>query len=153
MISQKTCFRTSEFYQDPTIKEFRVFMNTLWKDDCFGTQKIIPKLSTIRNSQTSHYRFCNRYWYHNSKKPFMFFDRYWSRIHDLGDFIRRFFGISRCPSFPKLTKMDFQNVEICKRNIFKGHVHIFLYLLKHFYREKGWKGRYLIKNMEVTKMI
>ena len=42
--------------------------------------------------------------HHISKIPFMFFDRYWFHIHDLGDFIRRIFGIFRYPSFPKLRK-------------------------------------------------
>ena len=50
---------------------------------------------------------------------FMFFDRYWSHIQHLQDFIKRIFIIFWCQSFPKLTRKDFQNCEIYKKICFK----------------------------------
>ena len=54
------------------------------------------------------------------KKHFMFSERYCSHVQDLQDFIRRTFGISRPPSFPKTSKNESQHSEIHKDNIFKS---------------------------------
>ena len=88
-------------------------MDTLWKDDCLGPKKIIILFWCPRSSQNidpktikvwkMSFMFCNRYGYHIREMPFMFFDRYWSHLQDFGDLIRRFFGIFRCPSFPKMS--------------------------------------------------
>ena len=71
------------------------------------SQHIDPNL--LKQIPKFHFMFCNGYWYHISKIPFMCFDRYWSHIQDFQDFIRRFFGIVRCPPFPKLIQMEIQS--------------------------------------------
>ena len=89
--------------QDSTIVKFSFLWIPVWKDDGLGSKKIIQKMSKFQNSTKSHFIFCCGYWYHISKTPLMNFDRYWSHIDDLGDFIRRIFGVFLCPSFQKVT--------------------------------------------------
>lgn len=66
--------------------------------------RIPKKHKTIKSPKNNIILLCNRTWYHISKTPFMFFNRHGFHIHDFGDFIKRFVGICRCLSFPKLTK-------------------------------------------------
>ena len=86
-----------------------------------GARKQSRNQKNFQNSKKCHFMFCDGYWYHIGKNPFMYFDRYWFHNYDSGNFIKRFFGICWCPSFPKLTKCwkskcnntIFQNISIC----------------------------------------
>ena len=109
---------------------FRTYENSYFMlvPPCF-TKDWSRNYKQNQHFQTCHFMFCKRYWYHMSKHPFMPFDRYWSHIHDLGDFIRRIFIISRCPSFSKLTKCwksRFTNIFVVK------HVSRLSYISCHF---------------------
>ena len=71
------------------------------------------------------------------------------------DFVRRIVGILRCPSFPKLTKMDFPNVQIWKI-LFKNLCPQFLVLFKVCLHKKGvimsWFDRVCVDFLKVPKM-
>ena len=69
-----------------------------------GSQNIDPEILKNQKIQNVILCFVIHIGAVLAKNPLMFFGRYWSHIHNLGDFIKRFFGILRCPSFPKLTK-------------------------------------------------
>lgn len=123
-ISKKTfrIFRFPRFIEIPTILN-SLFMNTakrllfgtqensyvIWLPLGFTTDRSRNIKITNRNLKLSkfkkwHVMFCNRYLYHISKSPFMFFDRYSSYIHDFGNCIRRIFITVRCPSLQKIAQ-------------------------------------------------
>ena len=60
------------------------------------------------------------------KNVFMFFERYWFLIQYFQEILRRLFMIFRCPSFPKFKNVRFPKNEICRTNIFKQVLGIFL---------------------------
>ena len=115
-ILKKYVFNLTDFqsFQESTISNFFLYGYPV-KRLVFGPRKIAIFCGAPQGSQHSdskiiesskfqkcHCMFCKRYLYQISKHPFMFFHRYLSHIYDVGDFIKRIFGISRCPSFPKL---------------------------------------------------
>ena len=105
----RTCFLNFLNFQDSIILIWSLWIPCEQKKRSFGTQEITPKLWTFHNPHNCHVMFCNRYWYHINKNPFMLFDGLISMLFK--DLIRRIFEIAWCPPFQKLTKME---VEICK---------------------------------------
>ena len=118
------------------------FINKFWfRATClcftFSNIRKLPKHTNISQFPNCHCMFCNRYWFHITKIPFMFFDRCWSHIQIFWGFIGRIIIIVRCPPFPHLVP-NFESfwLQTChsyKKNIiFRKRVHIFLYCLKLF---------------------
>ena len=102
-------------FQKFTIVKFRfVWIPCGKKQRLFWPQKVIPELPNIWNFPERHFMLCNRYLYHISKHPWFFY-RYWCNIHDFWDFIRRIFGIVRCPSFKNDRNVE---VQICNNHMF-----------------------------------
>ena len=123
----------------------------------FRTQEIAilcwcPRGSQNIDSKNVILCFCNRYLYHISKNALCFVNRYWSHISDFEAFIKRIFGICRCPSFQiliKLWKSRFTTT-IC----FKMCPLVFLHFLEYFWIYKSMnKGPPGAKSPEIMEML
>ena len=81
----------------------------------------------------------------------MFFDRYWSHIHDFGDFIKRVFIIFRCPRFQNWQNMKSIYAKM-KRN--KDVPIYFLIFVEAFWYNKTInKGSQGFKKPEIMEML
>ena len=111
------------------------------------------KFGSYQNDTISitYVMFCNTCLYHISKKPCMFFEKYWFHIHDFTDFMKRIYIIFRCPSCQKLTNTWKSRYA---KTYFVKCVHNFFYFLKYFGIWKSInKGLQGFKNPEIMEML